>query len=402
MSRPVGSKNKPKQNNTVRCINLNKNIKNSPEVNDKTPYKWIPYGRDNKYPLFLLNLYYNSIIHHSCIDFLVNSILGDGIDYEKMKFDGNQLTPNSQETWENFIMKISFDLVVFGAFSFQIIRNRDGKTFSFYHQPFSTVRLGKKNENGVMEKAYLCKDWSNFVENKPIEIDILTPNMEINSSKPFLFVYQSYNPIDEYYGLPHYIGAISAIESEISMKTYDLMSIKNNFTSNGIVTLNQVNSDEERDLILRNIEAMFKGEENANKLIIAFRNSLDDKPIEYTPISANVEGVNLFSDTNERCIARIISAHRIASKALIGLPMDNSGFSSEGYLLEVAYNLTNKLIINNFRQIVTKVLNKMLNMNGIEQNIILKPLSFIISNTTDQNTANEQIADNNNNNETNN
>lgn len=379
MPRKIGSKNKIKNSAICKVINLNKYVKNSPEINDKTSYDWVNYGKDNKYPMLLLDLYYNSIIHHSCVDFLVNAVLGDGIDYSAMQQDESQLVPNMYETWENFIKKITFDVVLFGAFSFQIIKNKDDKTFSFFHQPFSTVRLGKKDENGIIKKAYLSKDWTNIFQNKPIEIDVLGGYEDIQTSKPYLFVYQNYNPIDGYYGLPHYVGAIQAIQAEIRMKNYDLNSIMNNFTPSGFITLNQVNDDNERELILKNIEAMFKSDENANNLIVTFRNSNDDKPIEYSPIAANYDGVNLFADNNERTINRIISSHRIASKALIGLPMDSTGFSNEGTLLETAYNLTNKLIVNNLRQVVTRTVNKLLNMNGIEQNIILKPMSFMLN-----------------------
>ena len=396
MSRPKGSLNKIKESNVCKVINLNKNIKNSPEINDKSSYDWVNYGKDNKYPLLLLDLYYNSIIHHSCVDFLVNAVIGDGIDYNKMEKDESQLVPNMYDTWENFIKKITFDLIVFGAFSFQIIKNKDDKTYSFFHQAFSTVRLGKKDENGIIKKAYLSRDWTNIMQNKPIEIDVLGGYEDIKSSKPYLFVYQNYNPIDEYYGLPHYVGAIQAIQAEIRMKNYDLNSIMNNFTPSGFITLNQVNDDNEREMILRNIEAMFKGDDNANNLIVTFRNSNDDKPIEYSPIASNYEGVNLFADNNERTINRIISAHRIASKALIGLPMDSTGFSNEGTFLETAYNLTNKLIVNNLRQVVTRTVNQLLNMNGIDQNIILKPMSFILDiNSNEEQTAYKQIGFNN-------
>lgn len=396
MARKIGSKNRIKESSFCKIINLNKNIKNSPEINDKSTYDWVYWGKDNKYPLLLLDLYYNSITHHSCVDFLVNAVIGDGIDYNKMEKDESQLVPNMYDTWENFIKKITFDLVVFGSFSFQIIKNKDDKTYSFFHQAFSTVRLGKKDENGVIQKAYLSRDWTNIMQNKPIEIEVIKPGLEIKNSKPYLFVYQSYNPIDEYYGLPHYVGAIQAIQAEIRMKNYDLNSIMNNFTPSGFITLNQVNDDNEREMILRNIEAMFKGDDNANNLIVTFRNSNDDKPIEYSPIASNYEGVNLFADNNERTINRIISSHRIASKALIGLPMDSTGFSNEGTLLETAYNLTNKLIVNNLRQVVTKTVNQLLNMNGIDQNIILKPMSFILEiNSNEEQTAYKQIGFNN-------
>lgn len=328
----------------------------------------------------MLNLYHNSVIHSACVDFLTNAILGEGVDYESMSInDENELVPNYLETWDELISKISKDLVLFGGYALQIIKNRNDKTYSFFHTPFSTVRFGKKDENGEIKKAYLCKDWSNYIANKPIEIDVLnyTDDINIQLGKPYLLIYTNYNLFDEFYPAPHYISALDAIRTDLQMQKYDLNAVTNMFTPSGILTMNQVSDDNEREMILSNIEATFTGSENANNIIVTFRNNNDDKPVEFTPIASNTEGVNLFSDTTDRTIDRILSAHRV-SRGLIGLPIDDAGFSSEGAILQAQYNLSNKILINGMRKKVTSHINTVLKLNGVEQEIILKPLSFNI------------------------
>jgi capsid portal protein len=182
---------------------------------------------------------------------------------------------------------------------------------------------------------------------------------------------------DEYYPSPHYISAIDAIRTDVKMQQYDLNSVTNMFTPSGILTMNQVSDDNERQMILSNIEATFTGSENANNIIITFRNNSEDKPVEFTPITSNTDGVNLFSDTTDRTIDRILSAHRV-SRGLIGLPIDDAGFSSEGAILQAQYNLTNKILVNGLRKKVTNHINTILKLNGIEQELVLKPLSFNI------------------------
>ena len=375
--RPIGSKNKPKNTNTMKVINLNKQIPNSPIINDESPYKWVTYGKDNLYPTHLLELYHNSIIHASCVDFITNAIIGDGVDYDQM--DLTDQVPNYMESWDELLFKLAKDLVLFNGYALQVIKNRNDKTYSFFHIPFSTVRFGKKDENAEIKKAYLCKDWSNHVRNTPIEIDLLnyTDDIKIQMGKPYLLVYSAYNVFDEYYPSPHYIQAIDAIRTDISMKSYDLNAVYNNFTPSGILTMNQVSDDNERDMIIRNIEATFSNSENANNIIITFRNNNEDRPIEYTPIQSNNDGVNLFADTDKRTTDRILSAHKV-SRGLIGLPIDDAGFSSEGALLQAQYNLTNKIFINNLRKKLTQHINTVLKLNGVETDLILKPLSFNI------------------------
>lgn len=45
MARTKGSKNKPKNTNNFKIINLNKQIENSPIINDLTPYHWVTWRK---------------------------------------------------------------------------------------------------------------------------------------------------------------------------------------------------------------------------------------------------------------------------------------------------------------------------------------------------------------------
>jgi hypothetical protein len=122
---------------------------------------------------------------------------------------------------------------------------------------------------------------------------------------------------------------------------------------------------------------MFQGSENANSVMITFRSNIEDKGVEYTPFQSNKGSFNYYADANQRVINRILEAHQIPNASLIGMPdLNNSGFSSEADKLEVSYQLYNKLTGNYNRMAVIRTLNQMLKMNGIETEIVMKPLSF--------------------------
>jgi hypothetical protein len=53
-----------------------------------------------------------------------------------------------------------------------------------------------------------------------------------------------------------------------------------------------------------------------------------------------------------------------------------TGFASEADKLETAYQLYNKLTGNANRMAVIRTLNQMFKMNGIDTEIVMKPLSF--------------------------
>ena len=93
--------------------------------------------------------------------------------------------------------------------------------------------------------------------------------------------------------------------------------------------------------------------------------------------------VNLFEQSNDRVIAKIIAAHKVSNKALIGYEADSAMLGGEGNILNIAYNLYNKTVANKMRRTIIATINKALAMNGVETTLVLKPLQFNIAETTD-------------------
>ena len=383
--RPKGSQNKPKimtkNNSSVISIKMDKQVEGMARTNNSNR-GWINWGNRNDYPLQLSNLYYNSPIHQSCVDFAVSAIVGGGVDYKKMKLTGQEeMRPNYMESWDSFIEKIALDYILYGAYAFQIIKNKDNKTYSFYHQPFSDVRCSPKDEDGVITSYWVSSDWTALSKYPPVELPAFgfQEDEEIAQGKTYLFVSTSYSPDLLYYQTPRYISALKAIQADIELQRYDLRSIMNNFSAAGILTMNRIDDDEERKLVLENLEAMFQGSDNANSLLVTFKNNDEEKPIDFVKIDKDVTNVNLFDNNNERNIKRILSAHRIPSRTLIGLPSENAQLGGQGNETVVAYNIYNQLVGNNNREKIVNTINQMLRINGIDVSIELKPLQFYVN-----------------------
>ena len=347
---------------------------------------WINWGYRNDYPLQLSNLYYNSPTHQSCVDFAVSAIVGDGVDYDKMKLnEQEELVPNYTETWEDFLEKISLDYVLYGAYAFQIIKNKDDKTYSFYHQPIGDVRCSPKDEDGIITSYWISSDWTALQKYPPVELPAFgfQDDEELAQGTTYLYVSTDYSPDLEYYQMPRYASAIKAIQGDIELQRYDLRSILNNFSASGILSMNRIDDEEEKKMILDNIEAMFQGSENANSLMVTFKNNDEDNPVTFTKFDKDVANVNLFDGNNERNINRILSSHRIPSKQLIGYSADTAMLGGEGNLLNVAFNLYNKTVASKNRRNIIGTMNKMLKLNGIDVSVELKPLSFSVLQPTE-------------------
>ena len=390
MGRKLGSLNKStiakmqaqtSKGGGVSIMHFDKQIENSAIVRPNALYGIMNFGVDNLYPYKLINLYNTSVTHKACCDFSTNAIVGDGIDWETMQVkNGDIPNPNYSMGWNEFIRALAFDFSLYSAFAFQIIRNKDGRTYSFFPQPIETVRVEEADEDGVINNAYICKDWSATGKYPPIKIPMFgfQSEREIPKGVPYLFYHRQINPVNFYYGLPIYSSAINAIQAEAQYQTFDLKNIVNGFTPVGCLTLPEVETSEERDAIIKNITSMFSGAENSNALMVTFRNNIEDKGVEFVPFTQKSQSADLYANANERTINRIMAGWKIPSKALIGYPADNTGFSDSGAYMESAYALYNVNVANNARREILDVINQLFQMNNVDVEIVLKPLRYKI------------------------
>ena len=385
--RPKGSIKKEPIATYMLQTNFEKQMEGAP-INKNSNRGWVNWGNRNDYPIKLSELYFNSIVHKSCVDFGVTAILGDGVDYLAMNMNETEVMPNNLQTWDELIRCLALDYILYGSYAFQIIRNKDGRTFSYYHQPISSVRCSPRDEEGNITSYWLCQDWTATGKYPPIEIPRFGFQEEetINSGKPYLFVYESYTPDLDYYTTPKYVGGIKAIMTELELIRYDLRAVKNNFSANGFLVLPRVESDEERRELLNNIKNSFVGADNANSLVVTFSNGdeNDSNVAKFVKIDKDSNNVNLFSESNNRNIDRIVTAHRIPSKALIGMPIDGATLGGGGNEVNVAWNLYNKTVATEYRNAILTTINKMFALNGVDTQLILKPLDFNLTDEEDK------------------
>lgn len=381
MSRPVGSKNKPKipsNRNGIYLTNLEKQIEGSAMARINA-MGWVDWGRGNNYPNLLLDLYNQSPTHRACINFGVQSILGNGVDLDAMQVDGTQVVPNYAQSWDDLIKNIATDYMLYGSYAIQIIKNKDGKTFSFWHMPLDKVRWSEYDEDGQITQYWISNDWTATGKFPPFAIEAfdMRDDSLVKQGRPYLYVYRQYSPAMTYYTQPHYQAGIKSIQSEIEYVNFDLKTTVNNFVPSGMLVLNEVETDEQRQAVINNVTKLFQGSDNANSLMIAFRSNIEEQKPEFIPFTSNSGNINLYASANERTVNRILAAHQIPNASLVGMPdLVGSGFASEADKLETAYQLYNKLTGNANRMAVIKTLNQMFRMQGVDVEVVMKPLNF--------------------------
>ena len=365
---------KKKVKNLLQTINLEKQIEGAPITRDNLAFNIVNWGIKNDYPLLLLNLYNNSPVHHACVNFAVKSIVGRGINYDEL--NGTDIaTPNPNSTWDELLYGLSLDYKLYGTFAIEIIKNRGGNTFSFYHIPAEQVRWTPYVDGKVL-KYYISSDWTAPATNVPEEVDAFESADEVRVGRKYLYVYKQYSPANTYYTSPTYTAAITAIQADIEYNNYDYRHITNSFSPAGLLTLPPVETEEQKAEIIRNVQQMFAGSNNTNSVMIQFSNGIDSTDnIKFVPFSSD-NTADDYANANDRVVNRILAAHSIPSRALIGMPLENNGFASEAAILQNANDLYQTLVGETDREIILKAINNMLDMNGIEEDITIKPLVF--------------------------
>lgn len=410
MSRPKGSLNRStiermqqqnKGKNNVFVTKMERQVEGS-AITRKNALGWVNFGVKNSYPTLLLDLYNQSPTHRACINFEVQSIIGQGVDLEAMKVDGSQIAPNYYQDWNTVLRAIALDYCIFGTFYLQIIMNKDRKTYSYYHIPADKVRWSEYDEDGQITSYWICNDWTEWSKNPPVEVPAfdMRENGKIEYGKPYLYCFRPYTPTMNYYCQPRYQAGIKSIQAQIEICNYDMRFTTNSFVPQGMLVMNEVADDNERQALLRNISNLFTGSDAAGGIMVSFRDNIEQKSPEFIPFQTGTGNVNLYDSTSMRVIDMIVSSHQIPSKTLIGLSQSKTGFNSEGNFLEKSYTLYNMLVGNYDRDVIVKTINFMLRMNGIEQELILKPLQLQLdykdeeSSSTDSKVDDTDVKDN--------
>ena len=326
-----------------------------PYVEKNTRNGWIRFGWDNLYPRLILELVNNSPLEKAILESKKTYIMGAGLE----KVDDNIYTPNMFESWLELMDKCCTDLVYFKAFAVQAILNESGNRFSFYHTPVDQVRLGQYDDKNIIEKAYLCTDWSRAQKNKNVvEIDMFgteTPK----KGKPYLLYFKDYQPDNYYYAVPDFMSAANYIAADGALSQYYNNYIRNNFSANLAIKFPVEPTEEKKQELYENLIKSFGGAENAGNILLLFGES------GVLPEINSIESVNadLYNSVVDIIKTAIVSANRLTSPVLAGIGT-STGFSSKSDELIAAYSMYKLTVIADERKFLVDCFNKLLEMNG--------------------------------------
>ena len=275
---------------------------------------WVFYGEDNMFPNHLMALYQYSALNRACVNAITYGIQGKNLLVNGQK--NQALMANRLESVYDVFKKCVVDRIVFGGYSLNVVLSNDGGVAEFYHTDFSRLRAGKVDEFDNVGEYYYSVDWLNTNKYKPIRI----PGLNLtNTQEPSQIMYfKQYNPGMSYYPAPDYLGAVTTIQLDIEVKNFHLNNTQNSMMPSVSVSFtNGIPSEEERDIIQRQLDARYSSTNAAGKFFLFFSENAETAPV-ITPIPNNASD-GWYSNLYPQIENTILTGHRITNPMILGI-----------------------------------------------------------------------------------
>lgn len=367
-----------------------------PLFQEKPGREWVDYGYDNAYGDYLRDLYLGSSIQSAVVSGVSEMIYGEGLDATDREQKPDQwlktqkLLENSDE---NILRQLCFDLKLYGQCYLQVIWNRVRTEIAeLRFIPAHSVRSGVADAQGRVDCYYVSPDWSRMRESRYAPVKYPAWDTEDRTEPASVYQIKAYQPGIFYYGLPDYVGSTNYIELDREVSTFHLNNIKNGLFPSFLLSFaNGVPSDEERRTIERHINEKFSGSSNAGRILISFNDGQESAP-QLTPVNPN-DNDGMYEFLATECTTKILAGHRITSPLLFGIRGEGNGFGNNADELRDSFSLFQNTVIQPFQRTLLDGLDPLFAVNGIDLDFYfktLKPADFIDVDAVKAQTTDEQ------------
>ena len=354
-----------------------------PLFQEKTGRDWVDYGFDNLYGDYLRDLYLGSSIQTAAVNGISEMIYGDGLDATDREEKPDQWLKTQrllEQSDENILRQLCFDLKLYGQCYLQVIWNRVRTEIAeLRFLPAHTVRTGIADSQGRVDCYYVSPDWSRMREARYAPVKYPALDLEDRTEPASVYQIKAYQPGIHYYGLPDYVGSTNYVELDREISTFHLNNIKNGLFPSMLLSFNNgVPTDEERRTIERHVNDKFSGSGNSGRLLISFNDGSDSAP-QLTPVNPN-DNDGMYEFLAKECTTKILAGHRVTSPLLFGIRGDGSGFGNNAEELRDSFSLFQNTVVKPFQRTLLDGLEVLFAVNGIDLDFYfatLKPADFI-------------------------
>lgn len=318
-------------------IEINKILPTETEVRGA---KWISWGDNNIYPIYLYELYKDVATLRTIINTVCDYVVGDGVE------TSNNVMLN-EEDLESLVYDIALSYAIYGGFAIQVCRNAYGKVCKLIVLDLRWVRTDKDNKwfyysEDFGKRTYgRCKCLCYPAYDKTLKQDVSI----------YLYKNEKFNV----YPQPVHIASIIPCELERKVNDYHFNSICNGFSGSLLVNMNNgVPEEEQQNEIVEAFQEKFTGSENAGRVVVSFNESKENAA-ELTPLNPT-DFSEKYKALIERATQQIFTSWR-CSKKLCGMPEDGIGFNSQEFSDE--FKLFQRTVISSIQRLITTTIKKL-------------------------------------------
>jgi hypothetical protein len=353
----------------LKFSNIKKEFSDRIYVTEKKGDKYVKFGERNAFPDQLIDLYNNSSIHNTCVNAIVDGIVGEGLVAEPAFV--TDIANSDGETWNDLFKKVAQDYKLYGGFSLEVIWNKTRtRVAEVYHIDFSYLRAEQKDYRGKICGYYVSDSWAEEykygqkVSDDIPYIPVYNPNKNIDQPKQ-LYVFNPYRPGMKYYPLPDYVGALRVVDLDMEVDNFHINNIKNGLAPSLAITTFTGGDEEEREAVERMLQLQYAGTDNAGSLMYMDVDSPENAPV-ITPIPQNGAD-DYYYNLNEMVTQKILTAHRITSPMILGIKTAGQ-LGGRDEVID-AYLLLLNTVIRPYQQDILSVFETLLEAMFPEQDI---------------------------------
>ena len=379
--------NKKKEDFTInsKIGFINAKAYEAPVAVERDTNDWVRWGEENDYFNKLIDRYIGSATNNRCITGIVDLIYGRGLEATNADEKHEDFARFKQILSDKDTKKLVNDYKLLGQAAAKVVYNRDKtKILSIKHFPMETLRMGKANSKGVIDKVFYAPKWNEIADDRwrrsgtykqPKAIPTFkngrkNQREEIYIIKPYRSGYYYYAPVD-------YQGCVQYAELEEEVSNYHINNIKNGLQPSLIVNFNNGVPNKETQKYLENkIGEKFGGTSNAGKFILSFNDSKEEEtsidPIHLPDAHAQYQFLS------DECRDKIMLGHGITSPILFGIK-DNTGFGNNAEEIRTASLIMDNTVIRSSQDELLYAFCEILKVNGIELDLYfetLQPIEF--------------------------
>ena len=361
---------------------------------EKNGSEFVKNGEDNAFPQQLIEMYNRSSIHASCINAIVEGVIGEGLTANEEEY--LKRANSKGESWQDVFNKSALDYKLHGSYAIEIIYSRDRSRIEVYNVDYSLIRAAEKDHRGHIPGYYIStkfaegKKYTNLSEEDYSFLPVYDPNKTEEYSQ--IFVLNNYRPGQLYYSLPDYVGALRIIDLDQSIDDFHVSNINNGLAPSLAITTFTNGQDDQLKSIEEQLNANYGGTSNAGSLMFMDVDDPTNAPV-ITPIPQNGAD-NYYVTINDMVMQKILTAHRITSPMILGIKTDGQ-LGGRTEMLD-AYLLLQNTVIKPYQHSLLRTFEQLLEYNysdvvlGIEQKKLFDDGTEEIEVVTDQETTDQE------------